>query len=713
MSALQISRLPIQIQYRSLPFPSAPSRFKKPYSRPRFKTLASKSRVSISRSGSLIVPRSSSEDASSSVVESDRPPFDLNLAVVLAGFAFEAYSSPPEDIGWSEMDGAECRTVFLSELFLREVYDGQIFIKLKKGVNFPALDPWGTSDPYVILQLDGQVVKSKVKWATKDPVWNEDFTLNIKISRTNILQVAAWDANLVTPHKRMGNAGLNLESLCDGNIHEIMLELEGIGGGGKIYLEVKYKSYDEINREKNWWTIPFVSDILMKSSLGSALKLVLGSESVNVSDFVQSAFGQLKPFYSYLQTLPASDSDEEYRTGSDKSLKTDINPETLLQEDRSSQRSVDNPGLELQDSLSVIRHDALEGNPSLLNKQSNEPMPSDAYFWKTFADSINQSVLKKLGVSLPEIKLWEGFDSLNKMSTQSQKIAEEEYIQSGLATPMANQETNDEEAASNLGSLNAALSSIMDLRKISWDVLNQTEAVLGALMVLTPNVSQLKKDSNLVVENDNGNDATLAKEEDVTGQPSDISGKITVGVLSSDVSKEEEMKKIFSSAESAMEAWAMLATSLGRNSFIKSEFEKICFLDNVSTDTQVAIWRDTKRRRLIVAFRGTEQVKWKDLRTDLMLLPAGLNPERLGSDFKEEVQVHSGFLNAYDSVRNRIMALIKLSIGYSEDNLGSILKWHVYITGHSLGGALATLLALELSSTRMAKCNIRCILMFW
>jgi len=32
------------------------------------------------------------------VVEEDgprRPPFDLNLAVVLAGFAFEAYTSPP------------------------------------------------------------------------------------------------------------------------------------------------------------------------------------------------------------------------------------------------------------------------------------------------------------------------------------------------------------------------------------------------------------------------------------------------------------------------------------------------------------------------------------------------------------------------------------------------------------------------------------------
>lgn len=169
--------------------------------------------------------------------EDERPPFDINLAVVLAGFAFEAYTSPPENIGRREVDAADCKTVYLSEPFVREIYDGQLFVKLKKGLDLPAMDPWGTSDPYVVMELDGQVVKSKVKWGTKKPSWNEDFIFNIKLFPAKKLQVAAWDANLITPHKRMGNTSISLECLCDGDQHEVLAELEGMGGGGKLQLE--------------------------------------------------------------------------------------------------------------------------------------------------------------------------------------------------------------------------------------------------------------------------------------------------------------------------------------------------------------------------------------------------------------------------------------------------------------------------------------------
>ncbi|KAJ8451194.1 hypothetical protein Cgig2_013966 [Carnegiea gigantea] len=89
-----------------------------------------------------------------------------------------------------------------------------------------------------------------------------------------------------------------------------------------------------------------------------------------------------------------------------------------------------------------------------------------------------------------------------------------------------------------------------------------------------------------------------------------------------------------------------------------------------------------------------------------------LNPERIGGDFKEEVQVHSGFLSAYDSVRPRLMSVIKKAIGFIGGASGPQFKWHVYCTGHSLGGALATLLALELSSSQLAKIGAISVTMY-
>ncbi|KAI3823028.1 hypothetical protein L1987_10631 [Smallanthus sonchifolius] len=47
---------------------------------------------------------------------------------------------------------------------------------------------------------------------------------------------------------------------------------------------------------------------------------------------------------------------------------------------------------------------------------------------------------------------------------------------------------------------------------------------------------------------------------------------------------------------------------------------------------------------------------------------------------------------------------LKQLLGISkDDDAHQVSKWHVYVTGHSLGGALATLLALELSSSQLAK----------
>lgn len=58
-------------------------------------------------------------------------------------------------------------------------------------------------------------------------------------------------------------------------------------------------------------------------------------------------------------------------------------------------------------------------------------------------------------------------------------------------------------------------------------------------------------------------------------------------------------------------------------------------------------------------------------------------------------QVHRGFLTAYDSVKGRVMSIVDevLDDGTSE-------RWQIHVTGHSLGGALATICAFELVARR-------------
>lgn len=153
-------------------------------------------------------------------------------------------------------------------------------------------------------------------------------------------------------------------------------------------------------------------------------------------------------------------------------------------------------------------------------------------------------------------------------------------------------------------------------------------------------------------------------------------------------------------------AWKALAQVAGKA--LEDVFEAVAFVENGETDTQVWISRSASEREVVVAFRGTEQVKWKDFVSDANLIPQTLDVERTGAidlgigsipvpfkSFKksQETMVHSGFLNAYDSVKVKVLTLVdQLTAGASPER-----PWRVFVTGHSLGGALATLCAYELT----------------
>jgi len=179
-----------------------------------------------------------------------------------------------------------------------------------------------------------------------------------------------------------------------------------------------------------------------------------------------------------------------------------------------------------------------------------------------------------------------------------------------------------------------------------------------------------------------------------------------------------------------MERWSRLSKkALKKATKFRGETlgETVCFVEVNSTDTHVAVWRDKIHKRVVVSFRGTD-INWKDFLTDLMCFQtdvswlfqqdvshahthhetkeeeiepnfkvgAGLDPSGLGNFVNENNEkspkAHIGFCIAYASVREQLLEVIRQLVPEDEKE-----EWTIYTTGHSLGAALATFLAVDVT----------------
>ncbi|PHH84233.1 hypothetical protein CDD83_2273 [Cordyceps sp. RAO-2017] len=113
------------------------------------------------------------------------------------------------------------------------------------------------------------------------------------------------------------------------------------------------------------------------------------------------------------------------------------------------------------------------------------------------------------------------------------------------------------------------------------------------------------------------------------------------------------------------------------------------YIENKKSDTQATIWKRDSTKEIILGIPGTHSLQ--DWATDISAVPvAYFDPD---IECRGECRVHYGFLKAWNSIKSDV-----------KKGLGSALKKHpgygVTITGHSLGGALATLAFVSLARSQ-------------
>lgn len=116
--------------------------------------------------------------------------------------------------------------------------------------------------------------------------------------------------------------------------------------------------------------------------------------------------------------------------------------------------------------------------------------------------------------------------------------------------------------------------------------------------------------------------------------------------------------------------------------------------DNGFTDTQVSVLHEPSAKQLYIIFRGSDKsIDWiNNFQLRQQIYPYG--------DGNSEVKFHQGFMMAYFAVRKELLAAMDRIA--AEQFEGS----RVIVTGHSLGGAVATIAALDLQYNLGGKHNL-------
>ncbi|PWZ13073.1 Protein C2-DOMAIN ABA-RELATED 5 [Zea mays] len=102
---------------------------------------------------------------------------------------------------------------------------GFLCVRVLRGIDLVSCDAKG-SDPYVVLSLDGQKLKTSVMKKTVNPLWNEDLTLAVMDASAPI-KLEVFDKDTFSKDDMMGDAEFDVEALAQ----IVQMDLEDIRSG--------------------------------------------------------------------------------------------------------------------------------------------------------------------------------------------------------------------------------------------------------------------------------------------------------------------------------------------------------------------------------------------------------------------------------------------------------------------------------------------------
>ncbi|XP_059641521.1 protein C2-DOMAIN ABA-RELATED 4-like [Cornus florida] len=90
---------------------------------------------------------------------------------------------------------------------------GLLRVRIQRGVNLAVRDVT-SSDPYVVVKMGKQKLKTRVIKKDVNPVWEEDLTLSI--SDPNLpIKLTVYDHDLFSPDDKMGDAEFDIKTFIE------------------------------------------------------------------------------------------------------------------------------------------------------------------------------------------------------------------------------------------------------------------------------------------------------------------------------------------------------------------------------------------------------------------------------------------------------------------------------------------------------------------